>query len=62
MSMYMLNCPTCLVEKPQSCKHVRQVETEDNTDRKFFTCHQCHKKYEIVEESAEHLVVGAELS
>ncbi|MDD7984125.1 hypothetical protein PQO01_04055 [Lentisphaera marina] len=61
MSMYMLNCPTCLVEKPQSCKHVRKVEVDESKAIKFFTCHQCHKKYKILEESAEHLVVGSEL-
>ena len=56
MSMYKLNCPTCLVEKPQSAKHVRQIELKE--DKKFFACHQCHHEFEVVLENAEHVVIG----
>ncbi len=61
MSMFMLNCPACLVEKPHSCKHVRQVERDESLNKKYFTCHQCHKKYEIIDDNPKHLVVGPEL-
>ena len=61
MSMHMLNCPTCLVEKPTSCKHVRKIEIVESTGQKYFTCNQCHKDYAVVEEDARHVVIGTEL-
>ena len=56
MSMYKLNCPTCLVEKPDSAKHVRKIEVKE--DKKFFSCLQCHHDFEVVLENSEHVVIG----
>ncbi|WDE96108.1 hypothetical protein PQO03_10320 [Lentisphaera profundi] len=61
MSMYMLNCPTCLVEKPESCKHVRKIEVDSGSAEKFFTCQQCHKDYAVLDDDPKHFVVGPEL-
>ena len=61
MSMYKLTCPHCVVAKPESCKHVRKIENNEQ-GIKYFSCLQCHKQFSIVEENAEHVVVGPEIS